>query len=192
MSASDARKSLIPALALITVGTGWLLTTWGVIPGVNWIWVLGLAAVGFLVLFIGGLDKVTVVVGPFLMISTVFALLRQTGRLSGDTEVPCLLIVAGILALVSYFLPLPAPEWLDRPRSGGESSSSDAAPTPVGRIGLVETPLNPQGTVSVDGAVYAALTRRPPLREGTRVRVDGYDRSFLVVEAAEVTSPGPP
>lgn len=192
MSEPRPRKYPIPALLLISVGTGWLLTTVGVIPGVNWIWVLGLAVLGFLVLFIGGMDKVTVVVGPFLIISSIFALLRQTGRISGDTEVPCLVIVAGILALVSHYLPLSAPDWLEKPPPDGKSSPRGRAQTTtVGRMGVVVTPLNPQGTVSVDGAVYPAVTRSPPVTEGTKVRVDGYDRSFLVVEEIEVTAPGP-
>ncbi len=192
MSEAHSRKCLIPALLLITVGFGWLLTTSGVIPGVNWVWVLGLAVVGFLVLFIGGIDKVTAIVGPFLMISTIFSLLRQTGRLSADTEVPCLLIVAGTLALIVYFLPLPAPDWLENPQPADKSSSTGPAQTAiVGRVGVIEKSLNPQGTVSIDGAVYAAITRTPPVSEGTQVRVDGYDRAFLVVEEIEVTAPGP-
>ena len=59
------------------------------------------------------IDKVTIVVGPFLIISTVFSLLRQTGRLSENTEVPCLMIVVGLLALIARFLPLPVPRWLE-------------------------------------------------------------------------------
>ena len=108
----DRRHSIAAPLLIITVGTGWLLTAHNVIPGVNWIWVLGLAVVGVLILVVGGLDKVTAVVGPFLIIATVFSLLRQTERISIDTEVPSLVIVAGVLMLVVRFLPLPAPKWL--------------------------------------------------------------------------------
>lgn len=107
------RKSSIAApILIITVGAGWLLTTQDVIPGVNWVWVLGLAVVGVLILVAGGLDKVTAVVGPFLIIATLFSLLRQTGRISIDTEVPSLVIAAGVLMLVARLLPLPAPKWL--------------------------------------------------------------------------------
>ncbi|MCP3903527.1 MAG: hypothetical protein GY715_07805 [Planctomycetes bacterium] len=107
------RKSsvVVPAI-MIAVGTGWLLTNHDVIPGVNWIWVLGLAIAGILTLAIGGLDKATVVVGPFLIICTVLSILRQTQRISVDTEVPALVIVAGALMLVAHMLPLPAPKWL--------------------------------------------------------------------------------
>jgi hypothetical protein len=108
----DRKSSVAAPLLIITVGTGWLLTTHNVIPGVNWIWVLGLAVVGVLILVVGGLDKVTAVVGPFLIIATVFSLLRQTERIGIDTEVPSLVIVAGVLMLAARFLPLPAPKWL--------------------------------------------------------------------------------
>jgi len=69
--------------------------------------------VGVLILVVGAIDKVTIVVGPFLIISTVVSLLRQTGRLSENTEVPCLMIVVGLLALIARFLPLPMPRWLE-------------------------------------------------------------------------------
>lgn len=192
MSASKCPKSLILPVLLITVGTGWLLTTAEVLPGVDWVWVLGLAILGFLVLLIGGIDKVTVVVGPFLMISTIFSLLRQTGRLSADIEVPCLLIVAGLLAVFAHFLPVPRPEWLDTPTTAGGSSSGaqDAQTAMVGRIGRVETTLDPQGIVSIDGATYAATTGGRPISEGSSVRVQGYERSFVLVEEIDLAAPG--
>ena len=109
---SSSLTTAAPIL-VITVGVGWLLTTQKVIPGVDWAWVLGLGAVGILVMVLGGIDKLTVVVGPFLIISTVFSLLRQTGRISENTEIPSLVIVAGVLMLISRFLKLPPPRWLD-------------------------------------------------------------------------------
>ena len=97
---------------MIAVGAGWLLTANDVIPGVNWTWVLALAVIGILVLATHGFDKVTTVVGPFLIASTIFSLLRQTGRISADTEAPCLLILAGVLMVISCSLRIPAPRWL--------------------------------------------------------------------------------
>jgi hypothetical protein len=108
---------------MITMGVGWLLTSRGVMPGVDWIWVLGLGVVGILVLALGGIDKVTVVVGPFLIICTVFSILRQTGQMSEATEVPCLVIVAGVLALAARFLPVPAPRWAEDPYADKRSGS---------------------------------------------------------------------
>jgi hypothetical protein len=112
---ADKLKSIGVPLVIITLGLGWLLTTQNVIPGVNWVWVLGLGVTGVLVLAAGGIDKVTVVVGPFLMTATVFSLLRQTGRMSVDTEVPLLIIALGMLMIPAKLLPIPTPAWLDLP-----------------------------------------------------------------------------
>lgn len=108
-SSIGSRSGLIVPSLVITLGVGWLLTTKSVVPGVDWVWVLGLGVAGALVLAIGGIDRLTIVVGPFLLISTIFSLLRQTGRLSVDTEVPLLIIVIGVLMLLGRLLKLPAP-----------------------------------------------------------------------------------
>jgi len=97
---------------IITVGIGWLLTVLHILPGVNWVWVLALGVLGALVLILGGVNKLTIVVGPFLILATFFSLLRQTGRLSLDVEVPSLVIAAGALLLIARVAPIPAPHWL--------------------------------------------------------------------------------
>ena len=108
------KKTLIFPLLLITLGTGWLLTTLGVAPGVNWAWTLGLAVLGFLTVIVGGFDKVTAVVGPFLVIASCLSLLRQTGRLELDIEIPILVIVAGVLILVARLPAVPPPKWVSQ------------------------------------------------------------------------------
>lgn len=100
----------IPIL-LIAFGVGWLLTTLGVAPGVDWIWTLCIGVVGLVSLAVGGINKVTVVVGPFCLVASALSLLRQTGRLSFDVEVPILVILAGVLLLVARLPSIPTPEW---------------------------------------------------------------------------------
>src|SRR5947207_1650458 len=51
------RRSLIIPVLLITVGTGWLLTTLGVAPRVDWVWTLGLVIVGLLAFVVGGIAR---------------------------------------------------------------------------------------------------------------------------------------
>ncbi len=114
------QSAIVVPLLIITVGVGWLLTVLHVLPGVNWVWVLALGVTGLLVLVLGGLNKVSVVVGPFLILATFFSLLRQTGRLNMDVEVPLLVISAGILMLVSRLAPLPPPRWMSEPPKGSE------------------------------------------------------------------------
>jgi hypothetical protein len=106
------KKSLALPILLMTVGTGWLLTTLGVAPGVDWIWTLGLAIVGLMTFVVGGFDKVTAVVGPFLIIASCLSLLRQTERLRIDIEIPILVIIAGALSLIARMPAIPFPKWI--------------------------------------------------------------------------------
>ena len=60
----DSRKTTIAsAVAIIALGVAWLLNNVGVLPAVEWVWTLGLAVTGILIVAIGGLDKATGVVG---------------------------------------------------------------------------------------------------------------------------------
>jgi len=111
---TGSRKTLAAPILIIALGVGWLLTTHNVVPGVNWIWTIGLGATGVLILA-GSFDKVTVVIGPFLMAATIFSLLRQTGCMNIDTEVPSLVIVFGMLMLAARVLPIPPPKWILEP-----------------------------------------------------------------------------
>ena len=106
------KKTLILPILLITVGAGWLLTTLGVMPGINWVWSLGLAIVGLLTFAVGGFDKVTVVIGPFFILASCLSVLRQTGRLRVNIEVPVLVVIAGILLLVARTPAIPIPKWI--------------------------------------------------------------------------------
>jgi len=112
-------KTLIIPILLITLGVGWLLTTLGIVPRIDWVWTLGLGLVGILVFVVGGFDKVTVAIGPFFLIASILSVLRQTGRLAMNIEVPVLVIAAGVLLLVARSNSIPAPTWLledKRPR----------------------------------------------------------------------------
>ncbi len=109
---NQTRGALVVPILIITVGIGWLLTTQNIVPGIDWVWSLGLAVAGLLTLLAGGLDKVSVVVGPFFLVASVLSVLRQTGRLSLDTEVPILVILVGVLLLVARMPTIPAPSWV--------------------------------------------------------------------------------
>lgn len=105
-------KKLVVPILIILVGATWLLNVLGIMPGIDWIWTVGLAAAGILTVVIGGVNKVTVVTGPFLLVASVCSLLRQTGRLAVDREIPVLVIVLGVLMLISQLSRLPTPEML--------------------------------------------------------------------------------
>jgi len=108
---TDKRTLIIPIL-LITLGVGWLLTTIGVVPEINWVWTLGLFLVGILTFALAGFDKVTVVVGPFFLVASFLSILRQTGRLRIDLEIPLLVITAGVLMLIARLRSIPIPTWI--------------------------------------------------------------------------------
>lgn len=121
----DKRTIILPIL-LIVIGSGWLLTTLGVGPGIDWIWTLGLAVTGMLMFAVGGFDKATFVAGSFFIVASCLSLLRQTERVTIDVEVPILVIVSGILMLVARHPKIPVPKWIkDAGRVGDDAASND-------------------------------------------------------------------
>ncbi|MEJ2132609.1 MAG: hypothetical protein P8Y95_13565 [Gammaproteobacteria bacterium] len=109
----SARKTGIGvAVAIIAIGIAWLLNSVGVLPAIEWLWTLGLAVTGVLVLGLLGVDKVTAVLGPFLLISSAFSIVRQLGWVTLSYEVPLLVIIFGVLLLVAVVSPLQKPAWL--------------------------------------------------------------------------------
>jgi len=112
----SALGSIVVPLLIITFGVGSLLSAAGVAPNVDWIWTLGLAVVGVLALA-SSIDKVTIVIGPFLLVASLFSVLRQTGRLSMNLEVPMLVIVFGVLMLIARVGPFATPAWIIEPEA---------------------------------------------------------------------------
>ena len=120
---STSTKGLIIPILIITVGAGWLLTVQGIGPQINWVWTLGLGVIGVLTFAAFGFDKLTMVIGPFLLVGSLLSIVRQTGRISVDTEVPMLVILIGVLSLVVQFRAIPAPKWYtpaEEPRRHGQ------------------------------------------------------------------------
>ena len=111
------RNGIVVPVLIIGLGVAWLLNVLHFVPGVNWLWTGGLGVCGILLVAIGGLNKLSVVLGPFLLIGSVLSVLRQTGRLSETIEMPVLFIVLGVLLLLAYLLPLPLPEFLQNDNS---------------------------------------------------------------------------
>jgi hypothetical protein len=105
-------KKLVVPILTVVVGVTWLLNVMEVMPGVDWIWTVGLAAAGILTIAVGGLNKVTIVTGPLLVVASVCSLLRQTNRLQLNREIPILVIVLGVLMIVSHLSRLPTPATL--------------------------------------------------------------------------------
>jgi len=136
---SNSRASLVIPILIIVVGVGWLLTAKGVSPGVNWIWTLGLGVIGILTFVVSkGFDKVSVVIGPFFLLASLLSVLRQTGQLSVEIEVPLLVISVGALLLAAQLPAVPKPSWFVAPPPPPQEPSAlkklrleDAQRTPV-------------------------------------------------------------
>lgn len=118
---SANRKSLVFPILLIIVGSGWMLSVLGIVPGIDWAWTLTLAGVGLLAFLVGGVDKVTIVVGPFFIITSMLSVLRQSGRLRFDLEVPILVVLTGVLLLVARLPTVPRPAWMIEPEKPGDA-----------------------------------------------------------------------
>jgi hypothetical protein len=100
---------------MIAVGVGWLLSAMGIGVGINWIWTLGLFVIGCLAFIVSGFDKVSVVVGSFFLLASTLSILRQTGRIASDVEIPVLVISVGVLLLVAQSRLIPLPHWITVP-----------------------------------------------------------------------------
>lgn len=109
----ESKIPIILPIALIAVGTGWLLSTLGVAPDINWIWTIALAAIGLLTFLTSGVDKFSVVVGPIFLVASCLSVLRQSGRIAMDTEVPILVVLLGVLMLVARMKKIPQPRWME-------------------------------------------------------------------------------
>jgi len=105
------KRFAVPIL-VIALGVAWLLNVQNILPGVNWIWTIGLGVSGVVILVIEKINKFNFLVGVFLMISSVFSILRQTGKISPNVEVPTLFIILGILMLIVQMLNLKNPSWI--------------------------------------------------------------------------------
>lgn len=94
------RDASIP-ITLIVVGTGWLLWELRLFPDVDWIIAIGFIAGGIAVLAIDGINRNSVVVGPFLIAIGIAWLLHDRYWVSWRLIVPSMLALLGVLMLIS-------------------------------------------------------------------------------------------
>lgn len=106
------RTSLTLGILLLGVGTGWLLSSLGFIPDVDWAWSLGLAVVAVLAIVLSGFDKVSFVVAGFFGLASVLSVLRQVGALETKVEIPLLVLASGFLLILARSGAIPPPRWI--------------------------------------------------------------------------------
>jgi hypothetical protein len=111
-----SKRPLCISIVFMSLGVGWLLTSLGFGPGINWVWTIGLGAMGLLAIIIsGGVDKFSVVVGPFFVAASVLSIMRQNGQIQADIELPILVIGIGALLFVAQTRMIPTPNWFGPP-----------------------------------------------------------------------------
>ena len=111
---------LVFPVLIVAVGVGWLLSSLGLLPGVDWVWSGALLVAGVLTfVFSGGVDKVSLVYGALLLLAGVLSVLRQTGVMTLDVTLPVLVIALGLLKLAARSPAIPEPAWAGRRTGGG-------------------------------------------------------------------------
>jgi hypothetical protein len=105
----NSRKPAIAiSFLIVALGVAWLLNAKGVMPQLDWVWIIGLGVSGILLLTVTRLDRFNFVAGLSLIVSSVLAALRQGGTITVNIEAPVLFITVGILLLLAQLLPLPS------------------------------------------------------------------------------------
>jgi hypothetical protein len=94
------RDASLP-VTLIVVGLGWLLWEFRLFPDIDWIISLGFIAGGIVVLVLDGINKNSVVVGPFLVAIGVVWFMHDRYGTSWRLIVPVMLVVLGALMLIA-------------------------------------------------------------------------------------------
>ncbi|QLG87323.1 hypothetical protein HQ393_03115 [Chitinibacter bivalviorum] len=88
-------------VALIVIGSGWLMHRLEIFPSVNWIVILALLVSGFAVLLLEGINKSSIVIGPMLIAGGVTTFFQQQYDLARSVQIPLLLILCGLLMLLA-------------------------------------------------------------------------------------------
>lgn len=137
---ASGKASLAVAVILIAVGSCWLLSTLGGMPRISWLWTPGLGLTGGLIFGLIGLDEVTVVARAFFLLTSLLSVLRQTGRITFDVEVPILVNASGVLLMVARLSVIPKSKWLiDDPVSDTRGAGFGSL-SPVSRAWPVRCP----------------------------------------------------
>lgn len=94
------RDASLP-VTLIVVGLGWLLWEYRLFPDVDWIIGLGFVVAGIAVIAIDGINKNSLVVGPFLVGIGLGWLAHDRYDISWRLIVPVMLVLLGALMLIA-------------------------------------------------------------------------------------------
>ena len=94
------RDASLP-VALIVVGLGWLLWEFRLFPDIDWVIALCFVVGGVLVLALDGVNRNSVVIGPFLVGIGIAWFVHGRYYMPWRIVVPALLVWLGLLMLVA-------------------------------------------------------------------------------------------
>ena len=94
------RDASLP-VTLIVVGLGWLLWEFRLFPDIDWIIGLGFIVGGIAVLGLDGINKNSVVIGPFLIAVGVAWLVHDRYGTHWRLIIPVMLVLLGGLMLIA-------------------------------------------------------------------------------------------
>lgn len=136
-------------------------------------------------LFIVDLKAVThgvLTTGGIVAMTLGGLMLIDTGFISEAVNLPLLLFTVAVIAGIFIFILQKVIAARRRPYAAGEESM-------VGSIGTVREPLNPDGMVFVEGALWQATSTTGPLAAGVQVRVVAVDGLRLRVAPVTLDEP---
>ena len=117
----NSKGILIVSILTMAVGAGLLLNAMDLLPKIDWLWTIGLFVAGVLTLTFAGMNKLSVIVGPFLIFASLLSILRQTNMMPLKYEIPLLILALGCLLLMGELLDLPVPRCLQDSEDSEES-----------------------------------------------------------------------
>ena len=100
------RDASLP-VTLIVVGIGWLLWEFRPFPDIDWIIGIGFIVAGIAVMAIDGINKNSVVIGPFLIAIGVAWLVHDRYGIYWRFIIPGMLVLLGALMLIARSAKVP-------------------------------------------------------------------------------------
>ncbi len=94
-------------VTLIVIGLGWLLWELRLFPDIDWIVSAGFVVAGIAVLVIDGVNKNSIVIGPFLIAVGIVWFAHDRYWVGWRFIIPVLLVLLGVLLLVARSARIP-------------------------------------------------------------------------------------
>ena len=102
---TPSNRFFVPVIVIV-LGSAWLLTSLKVLPQIDWVFVLLLALFGILMLIIRPLSRGRLVAGATMLSIAIGEVLQDLAMISRTVEIPALVILGGLYALIAQCLPL--------------------------------------------------------------------------------------